>query len=65
MTELPPSIDASDAALNVAVRGDRVLILGPGALDLSLSLADARRSLQRLADAIAIAEGCAPAAPVS
>ena len=65
MTETPPILDASDAALNVAVRGDQVLILGPGGVDLSLSLADARRSLQRLADAIAVAEGRTPVGPAA
>jgi hypothetical protein len=63
MNEPRPQIDVSDAALNVAVRGDRVLILGPRGLDVSLTLSDARRSLQRLADAIAVAEGRSPVGP--
>ena len=63
MTDTRSPIDASDAALNIAVRGDRVLILTQGGADISLSLPDARRSLQRLADAIAVAEGRPPVGP--
>ena len=55
MNDKFPLIDASGTALNVAVQGDKVLIL-LGGEDIVLSLADARRSLQRLADAIAVAE---------
>ena len=64
MTETRSPIDATDTALNIAVRGDRVLILGPSGLDVSLSLSEARRSLQRLADAIAVAEGRSPVGPM-
>jgi len=61
MTDKFPMIDVSESALNVVVRGDKVLILVPGGTDIVLTLNDARRSLQRLADAIAVAEGRAPA----
>jgi hypothetical protein len=49
-------IDASGSALNVAVRGEHVLVLLPSGAEIALSLADAKRSLQRLADAIAVVE---------
>ena len=61
MNQRFPPIDASGSALNVAFRGDKVLILVPGGEDIVLSLDDARRSLQRLSDAIACAEGHLPA----
>ena len=51
-----PLIDASGTALNVALKGDKVLILAPGGPEIVLSLEDARCSLQRLSDAIALAE---------
>ena len=60
MTEQFPLIDVSGSALNVVVQGDKVLILVPGGREIVLGLADARRSLQRLADAIAVAEGRSP-----
>lgn len=60
MTEETKPVDKADTALNVAVRGDKILILGPAGVDLVLSVRDARRSLQRLADAIAVAEGRSP-----
>ena len=56
-----PLIDASGSALNVAFRGDKILILVPGGDDIVLSLDDARRSLQRLSDVIACVEGHLPA----
>jgi hypothetical protein len=61
MTQTFPLIDTSDSALNVAVQGDKVLILVPGGVEIVLSLEDARRSHQRLTDAIAFAEGRVPA----
>ena len=61
MPQTFPLIDASETALNVAVRGDKVLILVPGGAEIELSLEDARRSHQRLTDAIAFAEGRVPA----
>lgn len=63
MTEEFTPMDTSDTALNVAVRGDKVLILGPAGIDVVLSVKEARRSLQRLADAIAVAEGRTPLEP--
>ncbi|HEY3797641.1 MAG TPA: hypothetical protein VGL58_04755 [Caulobacteraceae bacterium] len=53
-------IDASGSALNVAVRGEHVLVLLPNGVEIVLSLADAKRSLQRLADAIAVAQRAPP-----
>jgi hypothetical protein len=53
-------IDASGTALNVAVRGQHVLVLLPSGQEISLSIPDAKRSLLRLADAIAVAEGRPP-----
>jgi hypothetical protein len=52
--------DASDLPLNIAVRGDKVLILGHDNLDVPLSVEAARRSARRLLDAAAIAEGMVP-----
>ena len=52
--------DASDLPLNIAVRGDKVLILGRDNLDVALNIEAARRSARRLLDAVAIAEGHAP-----
>ncbi len=60
MNERFSRIDASGSALNVAVRGDRILVLTPAGAEIELSIADARRSMQRLADAIAVAEGLPP-----
>ncbi len=51
---------ATDLPLNVAVRGDEVLILSPQGLDVRLSLRAAQRSAQRLLDAIAVAQGRPP-----
>ena len=62
MSEQFSPIDASGSALNVAVRGDKVLVLAPGGGEIELSVRDARRSVQRLTDAIAVAEGLSPAA---
>ena len=62
MSEQFSPIDASGSALNVAVRGDKVLVLAPGGVEIELSVKDARRSVQRLLDAIAVAEGFAPTA---
>jgi len=56
MSEQFSMIDASDSALNVAVRGDKVLVLAPGGTQIEMSVEDARRSMQRLADAISVAE---------
>lgn len=64
-TDTFPLIDVSGSALNVALRGDDVLILVPGGGEIVLSLDDARRSMQRLADAIAIAEKRGPPGPVA
>jgi hypothetical protein len=63
MTDKFPLIDASGSALNIAVKGDKVLVLAPGGEEIVLSLGDARRSLQRLTDAIAVAEGRLPVPP--
>ena len=52
--------DSDDLPLNVAVQGDRVLILGRDNLDVVLNIDAARRSARRLLDAVAIAEGHAP-----
>ena len=52
--------ETSDAPLNVAVKGDRVLILGPNGEDIVLSVRAAQRSAQRLLDAVAVAEGHIP-----
>jgi len=60
MSEQFSRIDVSGSALNVAVRGDQVLVLAPGGGEIVLSVTDARRSMQRLADAIAVAEGRPP-----
>ncbi|HTX49620.1 MAG TPA: hypothetical protein VME40_09545 [Caulobacteraceae bacterium] len=60
MSEQFSMIDASDTALNVAVRGQTVLVIAPGGSQIEMSIADARRSMQRLADAIAVAEGLPP-----
>lgn len=60
MSEQFSMIDASGSALNVGVRGDRVLVFAPGGGQIEMSVADARRSMQRLADAIAVAEGFPP-----
>jgi hypothetical protein len=63
MTDDFSPIDASGSALNVVVRGDQVLVLAPGG-EIAMSVADARRSMQRLADAIAVAEGGSPRGPL-
>jgi hypothetical protein len=60
MSEQFSRIDVSGSALNVVVRGDQVLVLAPGGVEIVLSVPDARRSMQRLADAIAVAEGRPP-----
>ena len=52
--------ESTDLPLNIAVQGDRVLILGRDNLDVVLSIEAARRSARRLLDAVAIAEGRAP-----
>ena len=52
--------ETSDAPLNVAVKGDRVLVLGPNGEDIVLSTRAAQRSAQRLLDAVAVAEGRIP-----
>ena len=52
--------ETADLPLNVAVRGDKVLILGRENLDVVLTVEAARRSARRLLDAVAIAEGKAP-----
>jgi hypothetical protein len=65
MTEQFSIVDASGSALNVAVRGDKVLVLGPGGREIELSVVDARRSMQRLADAIAVAEMRPPIPPAA
>jgi hypothetical protein len=51
---------ASDAPLNVAARGDRVLVMGPDGEDMVLTIRAAQRSAQRLLDAVAVAEGHLP-----
>ncbi len=53
-------VDTDDVPLNVAARGDKVLILGRDHLHVVLSIEAARRSARRLLDAVAIAEGHAP-----
>ena len=52
--------DSSDEPLNVAVRGDEVLILGPDGHDIVLTARAAHRSAQRLLDAAAVAMGRLP-----
>jgi hypothetical protein len=52
--------EVSDEPLNVAVRGDEVLILGPGGEDIVLTARAAQRSAQRLLDAVAVASGHLP-----
>jgi len=63
MTDTSFPIDVSGSALNVVVQGDKILVLAPGGASIELSLDDARRSLQRLADAIAVAQGRTGAQP--
>jgi len=63
MSEQFSIIDASDSALTVAARGDMVLVFMPGGERIEMSIVDARRSMQRLADAIALAEGRSPLLP--
>jgi predicted ABC-class ATPase len=65
LTDKFPLIDASGSALNIVVRGDKVLVLVPDGEEIVLSLSDARRSLQRLSDAIAVAEGRVPVPPAA
>ena len=52
--------ETSEAPLNVAVQGDRVLVMGPNGEDIVLSVRAAQRSAQRLLDAVAVAEGRIP-----
>jgi len=63
MSEQFSMIDSSGSALNVAARGDKVLVFTPGGDRIEMSIGDARRSMQRLADAIAVAEGRPPVSP--
>jgi len=63
MSEQFSMIDASGSALNVAALSDKVLVFTPGGDKIEMSIADARRSMQRLADAIAVAEGRSPLMP--
>jgi len=65
MNDKFPLIDVSGSALNIAVKGDKVLVLPPGGEEIVLSLGDAKRSLQRLTDAIALAEGRLPVPPLA
>jgi predicted ABC-class ATPase len=65
LTDKFPLIDASGSALNIVVQGDKVLVLVPDGEEIVLSLSDARRSLQRLSDAIAVAEGRVPVPPAA
>ena len=60
MSEQFSRIDVSGSALNVAVRGDKILVLMADGTEIELSIADARRSMQRLADAVVVAEGFPP-----
>ncbi|MFI4934879.1 MAG: hypothetical protein ACHP7N_09700 [Caulobacterales bacterium] len=59
----PPTDEASEIPLNVAVKGNTVLVMGPDGADLVLSVHAAQRSAQRLLDAIALAQGHVPAPP--
>jgi hypothetical protein len=63
MSEQFSMIDASGSALTVAARGDTVLVFTPWGERIEMSIVDARRSMQRLADAIALAEGRSPLLP--
>jgi hypothetical protein len=56
---------ASSLPLNVVVRGEEVLILGPDGKDSVLTVEAARKSAQRLLDAAAVARGHLPARALS
>jgi len=59
---IPANDQATDAPLSVVVQGEEVRVLGPAGDWQVLSVRGAERTVTRLLDAIAIAQGRIPSA---
>ena len=59
---IPANDRAADAPMSVVARGDEVLVLGSDGTWQSMSVRGAERTVTRLLDAIAVAQGRMPGA---